>query len=104
MRTSKCSILFLRQQVGAIAAGFFDRRAAPPLGHFRVVPSDEYLRHGPTPVLRWPGVVRKIQKTVTSDLRLLTRAARRMMHLGFWMDGPAERFILRRSFVPQGPR
>src|SRR5881394_1229698 len=104
MRTSGNSILFLGQQIRAIAEGFFDRRAAPPFGHVRVVSPDEHLRHSPTSVLRRPRVVRKIQKTGRPDSWLGARAAPGMKRLGFSMSHPAEGFILRRSFVPQGPR
>src|SRR6266513_3860123 len=103
MRTSGSSILFLGQQIGAIAEGFVDRRAAPPFGHLRMVSPDEHLRHGPTSILRRPRVVRKIQKTGRPDSWLGTRAAPGMKRLGF-ASHPAEGFILRRSFVPQGPR
>src|SRR6266436_2388372 len=103
MRTSRRSILFPGQQIRAIAAGFLKRGGAPPLSHFCVIPSDENLRHSPTPVLRRPCVMRKIQEAVIGDLwsrqdrsRPVTRTARTATRFAFRVHYSAERLVLRR--------
>src|SRR5215470_6569112 len=67
LRTPLRSSLFLRKQIGPVAARFFQRGFASPFGYLCVVSTNQYFGNFPATVFRGAGVVGKVEKRVPSD-------------------------------------
>src|SRR6266436_7744640 len=89
--------LFRREQVGAVAAGFFEGLRTAPFGDFGVIATYEDFGDGPAAEIGGAGVVREIEK------RAICRQG--FMQLGgfglFRSFEQAERLVLRRGFVAE---
>src|SRR6266853_133574 len=92
--------LFRREQVGAVAAGFFEGLRPAPFGDFGVIAADEDFGDGPAAEFGGTRVVRKIEK------RAICRQS--FMQLGGFgllrSFEKAERLVLRRGFVAERTR
>ena len=71
--SSHCGALFIetsvyraksssQKQIRPVPPRLLERRFTTPFRHFRVIPADQDLRHGPPPKLRRPRVMRIIQQ------------------------------------------
>src|SRR6266705_5626734 len=92
--------LFRREQVGTVAAGFFESLRTAPFGDFGVITSDKNFGNGPATKIGGAGVVRKIEK------RAICRQS--FMQLGGFgllrSFEQAERLVLRRGLVSESAR
>jgi hypothetical protein len=60
-----------QQQIRPVALGFFQGGGSAPICYFRVIASNQNLRHPPTSKIRWPRIVRKIQQKGIRDSRVV---------------------------------
>jgi hypothetical protein len=95
-----------QQQIRPVPLGLLQGGGAPPIRNLRVIAPNQHLRHLPPAKIRRPRVMRKIQKGARFDSGSITCRGEvcRALFSGIQMPHLAERFILRRSFVPERSR
>src|SRR5258708_6776162 len=89
--------LFRREQVGAVAAGFFEGLRTAPFGDFGVIAADEDLGNGPATEFGGARVVRKIEKSAICRQSFMQLGGFGLLR----SFEQAERLVLRRGFVAQ---